>query len=181
MNTFALKGHKVRLKKDGFSLGTESNKLRARTHLRADVIYTVERMQVGSSWSHLTLSEIPDVSFSPIHFEDVSVQSPERDREHPDWLKYMGYWLRRKYFKGIDITPALRELGYSPLSKNDILSKWYKEERPSKIEAELKDFEKKVTADLTEGQKKKISLFVQACLEEPKEINKIRKIIHQKD
>lgn len=89
MNIFALKGHKIKVTENFLNRGREYDKLQAKKYLEKDKLYTVERTLVSGSWTRVWLQEIPKVGFNSVHFEDAVRQDPKKNREHPDYQKYL--------------------------------------------------------------------------------------------
>lgn len=89
MNVFALKGHKIKVAERGFEAGYDLDKPQALKLLQEDKIYTVEKTDVSRSSSRVWLQEIPGKVFNTVHFEDVTQQSFEDDKKHPDFQKFV--------------------------------------------------------------------------------------------
>lgn len=72
MNIFALPGYSVKLVKP--------HKL-----LEHQKIYTINHTDVYSWGTKVYINELPDVEFSPDDFSEVTPQSKDKDKMHPDW------------------------------------------------------------------------------------------------
>ncbi len=51
--------------------GYEDHKITARKHLKLNKCYTVDDVDIGSSYSYVYLKEIPGVGFNSVMFEDI--------------------------------------------------------------------------------------------------------------
>jgi len=91
MNIYALEGHKVIMTEETAKNGYDYDKVELKKYLvQIDTIYTVERTEVGDCHTHVYLTEIPNVAFNSVNFEDVTEQPEDEDRLHPDWNYYNG-------------------------------------------------------------------------------------------
>ncbi len=162
MNGYAQRGHKVKLKKDGLSMGLEGDKSHAKKNLTHGIIYTVESTRVSSSWAKVVLQEFPNNSFNTVHFEDVSFQSEEENIKHPDWLYYTGHGLQRKYFKNLNTHLVGIKLGYDSRKMFQKISQWYYHQNTEIMDAELKEFEKSTLEFLKEAEAD-MRHFIQLC------------------
>lgn len=87
MNIYALKGFKVRI--TGFTGGLHSgDRETTQRHLEIGKEYTVERTKVHSWHTEYYFQEAPDIAFSAFICDDISTQSAEEDKKHPDYAKY---------------------------------------------------------------------------------------------
>ncbi|MCK5465961.1 hypothetical protein KAI56_00475 [Candidatus Parcubacteria bacterium] len=96
MNMYALPGHKVIITQemlDGIYsiLGGEEKKAEEKKEIKdkgleIGKVYTVEKTEVHGSHTDLFLKEFPNKIFSHSYFSDVKKQSPELDKQHPDWV-----------------------------------------------------------------------------------------------
>lgn len=80
MNIYALRGHKVRC------IATEDEASAIIfTCLEVGKEYTIENTEVGNWCTDVYLQEFPNVKFNSILFEDVTEQTKELNKQHPDW------------------------------------------------------------------------------------------------
>jgi len=86
MNIYALKGYKLAC--SNLTNGYKHHQDIARKHLTIGNIYTVEKTEVDSSHTTVYLKEIPNTAFNSVFFEDISEQSEDEDKKHPDYSKY---------------------------------------------------------------------------------------------
>jgi hypothetical protein len=94
MNIYALASHKVRFTGEG---GYDWDKERAKEKLNVGEIYTIHHTEVSSSNTDVYLVGIERKtragdteleSFNSVMFEDVELQDPLSDKEHPDYYIY---------------------------------------------------------------------------------------------
>ncbi|MDA9325854.1 hypothetical protein N9Q69_01345 [bacterium] len=152
MNIYALKGHKVKLSKNGFNMGFEVDKDEAKSFLSHGIIYTVDCTNVSNSSSVVILHEFPNKTFNTVHFEDVSFQSEDEKIKHPDWLYNRYRLLRRKHLKKLNIRLIAIKLGYDQRKMFQKISQWYYHQYSDTIDAELKEFEKSTLEFLKEAK-----------------------------
>ena len=167
MNIYALKNHKIKVKKGGFNQMYESDAEQAKKYLKEDSIYRVEQTFVKPSNSYVLIQEVSGIRFNTSIFEDVTTQKPEKDQQHPDWLKYKGYELISIHFNDLDVSDILLKLGYDRIEIPSLISKWHVSQNPKNIENDVKEFEKAVI-DYLDVVKKELDVYVKECLDENK-------------
>lgn len=94
MNIWALRGHKVKatnITPQYYPVYDD----KALRHLVIGKTYTVDYTSVGRSWTVVYLNEIPDISFSTVHFEDIEEQPTSWQQQHIDFWYYSGL-IRKK-------------------------------------------------------------------------------------
>ena len=162
MNIYALKGHKVKLSKNGFNMGFEVDKDEAKSFLSHGIIYTVDCTNVSNSSSVVILHEFPNKKFNTAHFEDVSFQSEDEKIKHPDWLYYRYRLLRRKHLKKLNTLLGLiaAKWGYDDRKIYQKISQWYYHQYSDTIDAELKEFEKSTLEVLKEAKADRSNEFL---------------------
>lgn len=85
VNSYALKGHKIKVTADTAKNGDSLSKDAVKTHLELDKTYTVEETTVNRSYTSVLLKEVKGVTFSSVSFVDINNQSKADDMKHPDW------------------------------------------------------------------------------------------------
>ena len=86
MNIYASNGHKVKCKT--LSGGLRCHQEIAEKHLDINKEYTIDRTEVDSWHTDVWLKEIPNVHFNSVFFEDVTYQSEEKNKLHPDYNRF---------------------------------------------------------------------------------------------
>jgi len=86
MNIYALEGHKVKC--HTFNAGYDYHKEIAKEHLEIGKEYTIDKTIVDSYHTDVWLKEFPNVKFNSVFFEDVTEQSEDEDKLHPDYNLY---------------------------------------------------------------------------------------------
>lgn len=87
MNIWALEGHKVKVTKETKNNGYEQDKRDVSRYLELEKEYEVEWTDVGGFRTTVKLKDI-DHEFNSVNFVDVTEQSEELDKEHPDYFRY---------------------------------------------------------------------------------------------
>jgi hypothetical protein len=87
MNIWALEGHKVKVTKETKNNGYDSDKKAVARLLKLEKEYEVEWTDVSNFSTRVKLKDI-DYEFNSVNFVDVTEQSEELDKEHPDWSRY---------------------------------------------------------------------------------------------
>jgi len=88
MNIYALEGHKVKVTKDTFNHGCDSDKEKMKQYCEINKEFTVNYTIVGSWDTRVYLKEFPGIDFNVVNFEDVIEQSEDDDKLHDNWHYY---------------------------------------------------------------------------------------------
>ena len=85
-NIYALRGFKVKITE--ITGGIQQNKESVEKYLKVGQTYTVEKTEVHSWHTDYYFQELPNMAFSGFISEDISFQSEQDNKKHPDWAKY---------------------------------------------------------------------------------------------
>lgn len=88
MNIWALEGHKVTISEKSANSGYKFDSDRVKQLCKIGEIYTVDETIVNSSSTSVYLKEFPAICFNSVNFEDVDIQTEDKDELHSDWDYY---------------------------------------------------------------------------------------------
>lgn len=86
MNIYTLPGKIVKC--TYLNIGTPKDTDKANKHLKLNEEYTVLKSKVEKLETKVWLEEINNIYFSPLHFANVTPQSSNEDRKHPDYINF---------------------------------------------------------------------------------------------
>lgn len=86
-NIYALKGFQVKIRSVSEDTMFGTGKA-AMEHLRVGNIYTIEKTEVHSWHTKYYFQEVPGIAFASFASDDITVQSEEDDKKHPDWKRF---------------------------------------------------------------------------------------------
>lgn len=86
-NIYALRGFKLRITSVSEDLMHGTGKA-AMEHLEIGKIYTVDKTEVHSWHTEYYFQEIPGIPFTAFESDDITTQSEQDDKKHPDWKRF---------------------------------------------------------------------------------------------
>jgi len=88
MNIYALPGTKVMVTEETKKHGHERDQENIEKYLEIGKEYTVDHTVIHNWNTNVFLKEFPGVIFNSVNFEDVTLQTKEDNKLHPDYNRY---------------------------------------------------------------------------------------------